>query len=120
MILDEEVKAKFKEYLGEIPEWKNLVDSQFVEKMAVFVGWLVEHAHFSVERAYQEAFYDSALNRSSLLAHAEGLSYVSAKPEPATGQAPMGQAPTTMATEPPTEPAQEREHGNGRWNAVLD
>lgn len=87
MILDEEVKAKFKELLGEIPEWKNLVDSQFVEKMAVFTGWLVEHAHYSVERAYQEAFYDSALNRSSLLAHAEGLSYVSAKPEPATGQA---------------------------------
>lgn len=87
MILSEDVKNKFKELLGQIPEWKNLVDSQFVEKMAVFAGWLVEHADYSVERAYQEAFYDSALNRSSLLAHAEGLSYVSAKPEPAQGKA---------------------------------
>lgn len=87
MILAEEVRKKFKEEISQIDAWKNLTDSQFVEHLAIFAGWLVEQANYATERTYQESFYDSALNRSSLLAHAEGLSYTPAKPEPAEGAA---------------------------------
>lgn len=87
MILDEQVKETLKEELAQVPEWESLVDSQFVEHLAIFVGWLKEQADYAVERAYQESFYDTALNRSSLLSHGEGMSYVPSKPSPSTGSA---------------------------------
>lgn len=42
---------------------------------------------FGVERAHQEGFIDTALNRSSILAHGEGREYMPRKPSPATGKA---------------------------------
>ena len=87
MILAENVKEKLKEELAKVAEWENLVESQFVEHLGIFVGWLMEQADYSVERAYQESFYDTALNRSSLLSHGEGMSYTPSKPSPSTGKA---------------------------------
>lgn len=85
MILNEQVANKLKSLLSSMPSWKNLTNSQFVQHLAVFVGWAVEDANFKVERARQEAFIGTALNRSSLIAHAEDREYLPRKPKPSEG-----------------------------------
>lgn len=85
MILSKQVADKLQTLLSAIPSWKDLASSQFVRHLAIFVGWTVEDANFKVERARQEAFIGTALNRSSLVAHAEDREYLPRKPTPSTG-----------------------------------
>lgn len=87
MLLSEAVSEKLKSLLAKAPSWKNLTESQFVKHLAIFLGWEFENAAFKVERAHQEGFIDTALNRSSILAHGEGREYMPRKPVPATGKA---------------------------------
>lgn len=87
MILSEAVAEKLKSLLAKSPSWKNLTESQFVKHLAVFLGWELENAAFKAERAHQEGFLDTALNRSSILAHGEGMEFMPRKPTPATGKA---------------------------------
>lgn len=87
MILAQAVEDKFKNELAEMPSWKDLTGSQFVKHLAVFIAWAIEDAAFKVERARHEAFIDTALNRSSILAHGEGMEFMPRKPIPATGKA---------------------------------
>lgn len=87
MILSDVVAGKFEQLLAAAASWKNLVGSQFVKHLACFVSWCLEDATFKVERALQENFVDSALNRSSILALGEGIEYMPRKPVPATGKA---------------------------------
>lgn len=85
MILSEQVSSKLKSLLSSLPSWKNLTNSQFVQHLAIFMGWTVEDANFKVERARQEAFIGTCLNRSSLVAHAEDREYIPRKPKPSEG-----------------------------------
>lgn len=85
MILSQKVADKLKAVLSSIPSWKDLTGSQFVQHLGIFVGWTVEDANFKIERARQEAFIGTALNRSSLVAHAEDREYMPRKPKPSTG-----------------------------------
>lgn len=85
MILSQKVADKLKAVLSSIPSWKDLTGSQFVQHLGIFVGWTVEDASFKIERARQEAFIGTALNRSSLVAHAEDREYMPRKPKPSTG-----------------------------------
>lgn len=86
MILNEKVAEKFKSLLSSIEAWKELINSQFVQKLSIYIGWTVEDASFKVERARQEAFIGTALNRSSLVAHAEDREYLPRKPAPSSGE----------------------------------
>lgn len=85
MILSELVASKFKALLAGSESWKALINSQFVEHLSVMLGWAIEDANYKVERARQEAFIDTALNRSSILAHGEGREYIPRRPTLSTG-----------------------------------
>ena len=86
-ILATEIQEKFNALLAETKSWKNLLGSQFVSQLGVFLGWAIEDAANKNERARQEAFIDTALNRSSLLALAEGVEFQPRRAIPATGKA---------------------------------
>lgn len=87
MILSDTVAEKFKKLLSLAPSWQDLTGSQFVKHLAIFLGWAIEDSAYKVERAHQEGFIDTALNRSSILAHGESREYMPRKPSPATGKA---------------------------------
>lgn len=102
MILPQVVQDKFKNELAEMPSWKDLTGSQFVKHLAVFIAWAIEDAAFKAERARHEAFIDTALNRSSILAHGEGMEFMPRKPIPATGKVKItnqGDYPFTLLRE---------------------
>lgn len=102
MILAQAVEEKFKNELAEMPSWKDLTGSQFVKHLAVFIAWAIEDAAYKVERARHEAFIDTALNRSSILAHGEGMEFMPRKPIPATGKVKIvnqGDYPFTLVRE---------------------
>jgi hypothetical protein len=85
MISKEEALEQFKAILEGQPNWGVLSDSQFIEHLSVFQSWALRHALFSVERATQEFFLSTALNESSIRAHAEDREYLPRKPLPSTG-----------------------------------
>ena len=84
-IINEEAAARLKELFASSPAWKDLADSQFVEHLIIFFGLTVEDALFRVERARQESFVATALNRSSITAFVEDRDYLPRKAQPATG-----------------------------------
>lgn len=81
----ENARDKFKDILTGMADWAVLKRSQFVDHLGVFQAWALRSALWEVERTRQEAFAATALNRSSILAHAEDREYLPRKPEPATG-----------------------------------
>lgn len=102
MILSDAVAQKMDALLAEMPSWKGLAGSQFVKQLSIFAGWAIEDAAFKIERAMQEGFIDSALNRSSILAHGEGMEYMPRKPVPAQGHIAIsnqGKFPFTIVRE---------------------
>lgn len=102
MILSDAVAQKMDALLAEMPSWKGLSGSQFVKQLSIFMGWAMEDAAFKIERAMQEGFIDSALNRSSILAHGEGMEYMPRKPVPARGRiafSNQGKFPFTIVRE---------------------
>lgn len=84
-IQSEEAVEKFKNLLSESESWKDLTGSQFVTQLSIFLEWAMEDAAFKNERSRQEAFIDTALNRSSILAHGEGMEYMPRKPMAPSG-----------------------------------
>ncbi|MBQ7609107.1 MAG: hypothetical protein IJU76_14250 [Desulfovibrionaceae bacterium] len=98
-IQSQEVFEKFKALVSQAESWKSLADAQFVSHLAIFLQWAIEDAAFKNERARHEAFLDSALNRSSILAHGEGMEYMPRKPIAPTGKATFtntGENPFTL------------------------
>ena len=87
MILSQIVIEKFKSLIGAMEPWKSLKGSQFVQHLAIMLGWSIEDASYKVERAHQEGFLDTAINRSSILAHGEDREYIPRKPTPGRGKA---------------------------------
>lgn len=99
MILNQAVAERLKAELAQIDAWKDLSGSQFVRHLAIFEDWVLHDAAFKVERARQEAFLDTALNRSSVIAHAESRDYTPRKAVPSTGEARVlntGEYPVTL------------------------
>lgn len=86
MILSQVVIEKFKSLIGTMDPWKSLKGSQFVQHLAIMIGWGIEDASYKVERAQQEGFLDTAINRSSILAHGEDREYIPRKPVPGKGK----------------------------------
>lgn len=86
MILGKTAEEKFKTILAEMQSWKELQGSQFVKHLAIYLNWAIEDAALKVERARHEAFLDTAINRSSILAHGEGMEFVPRKPIPSEGE----------------------------------
>ena len=102
MILADAIAEKVTSLLAEMSSWKGLAGSQFVKQLSIFLGWSIEDAAHKVERAMQESFLDSALNRSSILAHGEGMEYMPRKPVPAQGRISIlnqGKHPFTIVRE---------------------
>ena len=87
MILSQIVIEMFKSLIGAMEPWKSLKGSQFVQHLAIMLGWSIEDASYKVERAHQEGFLDTAINRSSILAHGEDREYIPRKPTPGRGKA---------------------------------
>lgn len=87
MILSQIVIEKFKSLIGAMEPWKSLKGSQFVQHLAIMLGWSIEDASYKIERAHQEGFLDTAINRSSILAHGEDREYIPRKPTPGRGKA---------------------------------
>lgn len=85
MNLSDTVYEKFKKLISSQSSWKGLEGSQFVQHVGLHLAWAIEDAILKVERAYQESYVDTALNRSSILAMGEGCDYVPRKPVPASG-----------------------------------
>ena len=85
MISIDEAYQKFKSIIGEKSSWLQIASSQFVHHLSVFVGWALRQALWKIERALQEFFLSTALNRSSILAHVEDRDYVPQKAQPSTG-----------------------------------
>jgi hypothetical protein len=77
---------EFKRILTGLPGYERLTDSQIIEGMSLFQSWALRQANWRAERAHQEGFISTAVNRSSVLAHAEGKQYVPRKPTPSRGQ----------------------------------
>jgi len=80
-----EAQQKFSELLASDPSWQTLASSQFAEHVAVFCAWALRDAQFKTERDRQEFFLSTALNRSSILAHAEDREYLPTKGVPSSG-----------------------------------
>ncbi len=85
MIGKDEALQKFKDILTGMADWAILKGSQFMEHLSVFQSWALRSALWEVERAKQEFFASTALNRSSLLAHVEDREYLPRKAEPSSG-----------------------------------
>lgn len=85
MISVADAKEKFTELLSADDSWKNLSESQLAEHLAVFCAWALRDAQFKVERARQEFYVSTALNRSSVLAMVEDREYLPVKATPGSG-----------------------------------
>lgn len=84
-ISKEEALVKFKEILEGKVDWATLKDSQFVDHLSIFQSWALRQGLFDIERSMQEFFLSTALNESSIRAHAEDREYLPRKPIPSTG-----------------------------------
>jgi len=85
MISVQDAIDQFKAIIGTGASWVRLAKSQFVDQIAIFQSWALRDALWKVERAKQEFFLATAINDSSVRAHAEGREYVPRKTTPSKG-----------------------------------
>ena len=85
MISTQDCIDQFKSLIGSTGSWAKLVKSQFVEHIAIFQSWALRSALWRVERAVQEFFLSTAINDSSIMAHAENREYLPRKTTPSKG-----------------------------------
>ena len=85
MISREEALQKFKEIVGSAESWEQLLQSQFTSHISLFQSWALRESLFKTERVLQEMFLSTALNESSIRAHAEDRDYLPIKAKPSTG-----------------------------------
>lgn len=97
-ILNQEAYEELKQLLSASVFWKELATSQFVEHLAIFLGLATEDADFKVERARQEAFLSTALNRSSITSFVEDREYLPRKPKPSIGTVTITNLGTSRVT----------------------
>lgn len=82
-----EAVEKFRQILADSPSWSKLTDSQIIEHLALFTSWQYRSALWRLERARQDSFLSTAINRSSVLAGAEDNGYAPRLAAPSRGQA---------------------------------
>ena len=75
----EQIQTKFKQILSSKPSWQGLENSEIVALFSEMVAWTTQTQLFEIERGRQESLRSTAMNRSSILAHAEDRGYVPAK-----------------------------------------
>ena len=85
MISKEEAITQFKQILSGKTSWVRLAKSQFVNMLSIFQSWALRDALWKIERTQQEFFLSTALNDSSVLAHAEDREYIPRKATPSSG-----------------------------------
>lgn len=85
MITREESATYFRQLIGSKASWAKLASSQFVGHLSVFVSWCLREALWRLERLNQEFFISTAINDSSIMAHAEDREYIPRKRVPASG-----------------------------------
>ncbi|SKA52968.1 lipopolysaccharide biosynthesis protein BplA [Photobacterium toruni] len=78
-------RASFTDILKTKPSLEPLADSQVMQGVNIFQGLALEFALNKLERARQEGYSSTALNRGSILALAEGKQYIPRKPLPSRG-----------------------------------
>lgn len=78
-------RASFTDILKNKPSLEPLADSQIMNGINVFQGLALEFALAKLERARQEGYSSTAINRGSILALAEDKQYVPRKPTPSRG-----------------------------------
>ncbi|MFI3273240.1 lipopolysaccharide biosynthesis protein BplA [Vibrio sp.] len=78
-------RASFTDILETKPSLEPLADSQVMQGVNIFQGLALEYALGKLERARQEGYSSTALNRGSILALAEGKQYIPRKPLPSRG-----------------------------------
>ncbi|MEB5557054.1 lipopolysaccharide biosynthesis protein BplA [Vibrio cholerae] len=72
-------RASFTDIVRKTPSISALADSQILQGINTFQGLTLEYALHSLERAKQDSFLSTALNRSSILAGAEDRQYLPRK-----------------------------------------
>ena len=85
MITKEDALQQFKNIVGTKASWANLLKSQFLNHFSIFMSWALRQAFWVVERVFQEIFLSTAVNESSVRAHAEDREYIPRKAVPASG-----------------------------------
>ena len=85
MITKEDALQQFKNIVGTKASWANLLKSQFLNHFSIFMSWALRQALWVVERVFQEIFLSTAVNESSVRAHAEDREYFPRKAVPASG-----------------------------------
>lgn len=85
MISKEDALQKFKEIVGKAESWEQLLESQFTLHISLFQSIALREALFKTERVYQEYFLATAINASSIAAHAQDRDYLPRKPSPSKG-----------------------------------
>lgn len=85
MITRKEAAEYFQQLIESKPGWQKLVKSQFVVHLSVFVSWCLREALWRLERLNQEFFISTAINDSSIMAHAEDREYIPRKRVASTG-----------------------------------
>lgn len=100
MISVSEARAKFAELLAADPSWSSLSESQLADHLAVFCAWALRDAQFKTERALQEYFLSTAINKSSIQAHAEDREYLPIKAKPSSGSILITNSGTTSIAIP--------------------
>ena len=106
MISKDEAIAKFQEIIGTKDGWQFLKDSQFVQMLSTFQSWALRDAQYSAERAQQEFFLSTALNYSSIAAHAEDRGYLPRPPKPSSGTATITNKGAETLIVPASQPFQ--------------
>ena len=86
-LTEKDAFEEFKRILSSLPGYEKLQDSQIIEGMSLFQSWALRQASWRAERAHQESFISTAINRSSVLAGAESRQYLPRKPTPSRGEA---------------------------------
>jgi len=87
MISVQDAIDQFKAIIGTAASWVRLAKSQFVDQIAIFLSWALRDALWKLERVKQEFFLATAINDSSVRAHAEGREYLPRKTTPSRGAA---------------------------------
>lgn len=86
-LTEKDAFEEFKRILSSLPGYDKLQESQIIEGMSLFQSWALRQASWRAERAHQESFISTAINRSSVLAGAESRQYLPRKPTPSRGEA---------------------------------
>lgn len=106
MISTSEAVARFKEILSAKDSWRHIAESQFVHHLSVYVSWALRQALWFAERVFQESFRSTAINRASILTHAEDISYTPVRPQPSTGTVTITNNGAATLTVPIYQPLQ--------------